>query len=298
VPYDDIASMIDDTVEPSGDGGFDIATMAPSVADDVEFQRWWGCVGQRGASPATARALLAVYLAADVRELLPQLRAPTLVLHRENDRAVPVALGRYLAANIANARWAQLPGGDDVYWLGDTERLLDELEEFITGARAAPTTNRVLSSVLFTDIVASSERVTEIGDKRWSELLERYNAAVRRQLDRFRGTEVNTTGDGFVATFDGPARAVSCACAIRDVTRQLGIEVRTGVHTGEIEVCGADIAGIGVHRRSGGRLGGTLERMGLADRDRPRDRFGPAVPQSRYAPSEGPAWLLGSLRRR
>jgi class 3 adenylate cyclase/pimeloyl-ACP methyl ester carboxylesterase len=244
---DDIASLIDDTVEPGGEGGFDVATMAPSVAGDVEFQRWWGRVGQRCASPATARALLGVYLTADVREVLPQLRVPTLVLHREDDRAVPVALGGYLAAHIPNARWMQLPGADDVFWLGDTDGLLDEIEEFITGVRAAPTTNRVLSSVLFTDIVASTEVVAEVGDKRWSELLDRHNAAIRRQLNRFRGTEVNTTGDGFVATFDGPASAVTCACAIRDATRQLGLEVRSGVHTGEIELCGDDISGIGVH---------------------------------------------------
>jgi len=247
VSSDFIASMIADTVAPEGDGGFDVATMAPSVAGDAEFERWWGRVGKRGASPATAQALLGVYLTADVREVLPQMRVPTLVLHREHDRAVPIALGRYLAAHIPNARWKQLPGGDDVFWLGDTDGLLDEIEEFITGVRSAPTTNRVLSSVLFTDIVASTELVSELGDKRWSELLDRHTAATRRQLDRFRGTEVNTTGDGFVATFDGPARAVTCACAIRDVTRQLGLEVRTGVHTGEIEVSGDDIAGIGVH---------------------------------------------------
>jgi class 3 adenylate cyclase len=247
VSPEDIGYMIDDTVEPGGDGGFDVETMAPSVAGDVEFKRWWGRVGQRGASPATARALLGVYLRADVREVLPQLRLPTLVLHRVHDRAVPVALGRYLAANIPGARWEQLAGGDDVFWLGDTDELFDELEEFVTGVRAAPLTNRVLSTVLFTDIVASTELVTELGDRRWGELLGRHNTAVRRQLHRFGGTEVNTTGDGFVATFDGPARAVTCACAIRDVTRQFGLQVRTGVHTGEVEVCGDDITGIGVH---------------------------------------------------
>jgi class 3 adenylate cyclase len=247
VSLDAVACLIEDTVEPGGEGGFDLATMAPSVAGDVEFHRWWARVGQRGASPATAQALLGVYLTADVREVLPQLHLPTLVLHREDDRAVPVAAGRYLAAHIHDARWVQLPGGDDVFWLGDSDGLLDEIEEFVTGLPAAPTTNRVLSTVLFTDIVGSTELVSEVGDKRWSELLDRHNAATRRQLNRFGGTEVNTTGDGFVATFDGPARAVTCACAIRDVGRQSGLEVRSGVHTGEIEVFGDDIAGIGVH---------------------------------------------------
>src|SRR5262249_39216147 len=149
--------------------------------------------------------------------------------HREDDQAVPVAVGRYLAAHIPDARWLQLPGGDDVFWLGDSDGLLDEIEEFVTGLRATPTTNRVLSTVLFTDIVGSTSLASDVGDKRWSELLDRHNAATRRQLNRFGGTEVNTTGDGFVATFDGPARAVACACAIRDVARQSGLEVRSGV---------------------------------------------------------------------
>ena len=144
--------------------------------------------------------------------------------------------------------WIEVPGADDLWWVSDSANdVLDSIEEFVTGAPSAPATNRVLSTVLFTDIVGSTERAHELGDSRWRELLDRHDRSVRRQLTRFRGREVNTTGDGFVATFDGPARAVACACAIRDAAHQLGIEVRSGVHTGEIELRDNDIAGIAVH---------------------------------------------------
>jgi class 3 adenylate cyclase len=221
---------------------------APSAARDPLFRQWWEETGRRGASPSTAKALLRVALESDVRAALPAIAAPTLVVHMRGEPLVPSALGRYVADHVAQAQWVEVAGADDYWWASDNApAVLDEIEEFVTGTRAAPVTNRVLSTVLFTDIVSSTERASAFGDARWRELLDGFERGVRRQLTRFRGVEVNTTGDGFVATFDGPARAVECACAIRDTARQLGLEVRTGVHTGEIEQRGNDIAGIGVH---------------------------------------------------
>ena len=223
-------------------------TAAPSAAHDPQFRQWWEQTGRRGASPATARALLRVALDSDVRATLPVIQVRTLVVHLQDDPVIRVAVGRYVADHVPGAKWVKIPGADDYWWASDSAPLvLDEIEEFVTGARSTPLTNRVLSTILFTDIVASTEQVSAFGDQRWRDILDRFDAAVRRQLDRFRGVEVNTTGDGFVATFDGPARAVACACAIRDGARQLGLEVRTGLHTGEIEQRGDDISGIGVH---------------------------------------------------
>jgi class 3 adenylate cyclase len=184
------------------------------------------------------------------------------VIHLDEEPLIPLALGRYIADHVPDSRWVVVPGIDDMWWpsasAGD---ILDEIEEFVTGTRSAATTNRVLSTVVFTDIVSSTERASELGDQRWSELLDRHDAAVRRQLTRFRGTEVNTTGDGFVATFDGPARAVDCACAIRDAAQQLGVPVRSGIHTGEIELRGDDIAGMGVHIAA--RVAGLADPSGI-----------------------------------
>ncbi|MGZ4689032.1 MAG: adenylate/guanylate cyclase domain-containing protein [Acidimicrobiia bacterium] len=231
------------------DGADDFVFVAvPSAADDPHFRTWWEATGRRGASPALARALMRVQIESDVRSALSAIQAPTLVVHFDEEPLVPMALGRYVADHVPGATWVEVPGVDDMWWPSDSAgAVLDEIEEFVTGSRNAPTINRVLSTVVFTDIVSSTERASELGDQRWSELLDRHDAAVRRQLARFRGTEVNTTGDGFVATFDGPARAVGCACAIRDAAQQLGIQVRSGIHTGEIELRGDDIAGMAVH---------------------------------------------------
>ena len=231
-----------------GDEPDPVFVIAPSAGHDPHFRAWWETTGRRGASPATARALLRVALESDVRAVLPTIPTPTLVVHLRDDPLIPLDAGRYVAEHIPGAQWAVVPGADDFWWSADTaSEVLDEVEEFITGVPSQPSTNRVLSTVLFTDIVSSTVRATELGDQRWRELLDRHDVAVRRQISRFRGIEVNTTGDGFVATFDGPARAVECACAIRDAAHQLGVEVRAGVHTGEIELRGNDIAGLGVH---------------------------------------------------
>jgi class 3 adenylate cyclase len=183
----------------------------------------------------------------DVRAVVPAIQAPTLVMYRSGDRFAGEPHSRYLAEHIPGAKLVELQGQDNLFCVGDFNPDLEEIEEFLTGARHAPATDRVLATVLFTDIVASTERVAELGDRSWRDLLDSHDRLTRRQIERFRGREVNTVGDGFVATFDGPGRAIQCACAIREAVRPLGIEVRAGLHTGEIELRGDDVAGVAVH---------------------------------------------------
>jgi class 3 adenylate cyclase len=183
----------------------------------------------------------------DTRAVLPAISVPTLVLHRAGDTRVEPEEGRWIAKRIPNAKYVEVPGQDHLAWAGDVDSVLDEVEEFLTGARPVPGADRVLATVLFTDIVDSTAKASELGDQEWKRLLQRHHEAVRRALERFRGQEVDTAGDGFLATFDGPARAVHAARAIRDAVRPLGLEIRAGVHTGEVELAGRDIAGIAVH---------------------------------------------------
>jgi class 3 adenylate cyclase len=188
-----------------------------------------------------------VLVFADVRPVLSAIQSPTLVLYRRGDRWVGKPHAVYLAEHIEGAKLVELPGDDNLFFVGDSDTDVDEIEEFITGNRHVPETDRVLATVLFTDIVGSTERAAELGDQKWRDVLDGHDRAVRRQLDRFRGREVNTAGDGFLATFDGPGRAIQCGCAIRDAVASLGVEVRVGLHTGEIEVRGDDVAGMAVH---------------------------------------------------
>jgi class 3 adenylate cyclase len=183
----------------------------------------------------------------DVRDVLPTIGVPTLVLHRTGDRDVSVEEARYIAARIPGARLVELPGDDHLVCAGDQDALLDEIEEFLTGVRRGPEPDRVLATVLFTDIVGSTERAAELGDRGWRDVLERHHAVVRRALAGFRGREVDTAGDGFLATFDGPARAIRCAEAIIEGVQQLGLDVRAGIHTGECERVGEGVRGIAVH---------------------------------------------------
>jgi class 3 adenylate cyclase len=238
--------MADDTVEPSGDIGWGLDFVAPSMAGDEEFRRWCDRSGNRGASPATARALIEVYVRSDVRDILGVITVPTVVIHRI-ESATRIEHGRYLAEHIPDAKMVEVPGVDDFFWVGDADSIIDEVEEFLTGARRGPESQRVLATVLFTDIVGSTERAARLGDRKWRDLLDAHDQIVRRQLERFRGREIDTVGDGFLATFDGPGRAIQCACAVRDAVRPLEIEVRGGLHTGEIELRDADVAGIAVH---------------------------------------------------
>jgi pimeloyl-ACP methyl ester carboxylesterase len=220
---------------------------APSVAHDERFRTWWATYLRMSASPGAAYALTRMNGQVDVRHALPAIGTPTLVIHRTGDRSLPVEGARYMAERIRGAKLVELPGDDHLPYVGDQDEILDEIEEFLTGVRRGPEPDRVLATVLFTDIVGSTEKATELGDRRWRQLLDSHHDVVRRELDRWRGREVNTAGDGFLATFDGPARAIRCARGIRDAVQPLGLEIRAGLHTGEIELSDDDVAGIAVH---------------------------------------------------
>jgi class 3 adenylate cyclase len=230
------------------DQGVDIlSVIAPSVAGDEAFRAWWDMAGNRAASPSMARAVIEVVRQSDVRDSLARITAPTLVLHRDNPDFAPIANGRYIAEHIAGAHFVELAGEDCLYWVGDPAPMLDEIEEFVTGVRSGFGAERVLTTIMFTDIVGSTERAAILGDDRWRDLLDNHDTIVRHELDRFGGREVNTAGDGFVATFTSPSAAIACADAIVDAVHVLGIEVRVGIHAGEVEVRGADVAGMAVH---------------------------------------------------
>ena len=221
---------------------------APSRAADPQFKAWWARWERLGASPSAAVHLTRMNSEIDVRPIVPSIRVPTLILHRVGDTRVSVEAGRYLARHIPAATYVELPGEDHLLWCGNANQVADEIEEFLTGSRPEVEPDRVLATVMFTDIVDSTTRAASLGDQAWSALLERHDALVRRELARFRGREVKTTGDGFLATFDGPARGVRCGEAIVEAVGTLGLDVRVGLHTGEIEIRpGDDIGGIAVH---------------------------------------------------
>jgi class 3 adenylate cyclase/alpha-beta hydrolase superfamily lysophospholipase len=223
-----------------------------SNADEAHI-RWWQRRTRAAASPGAARDLILMNSQIDVRHVLPSIRVPTLVLHRRGDRDSRPEEGRYIAERIAGAWFIELEGEDHAP-SSNSDQILDEIEEFLTGVRRGPEPDRVLATVLFTDLVGSTERAVEVGDRRWRELLQQHHAAVRRELDRWQGREVDTAGDGFLATFDGPARAIRCAWVVRDSVRELGFNVRAGLHTGECELVGGKVAGIAVH--TGARVAG------------------------------------------
>jgi class 3 adenylate cyclase len=228
--------------------GFDLlAGAAPSVARDESFRSWWVKAGYRGASPGASRAIQDASLRADMRPILPLVQAPALVLHRRDNQFVRIGHGRYLAEHLAEARYVELPGADDLYWVGETDEMLDEIEEFLTGSRGGPEGDFVVATVLFTDIVESTSRLAALGERAWSDLHDRHDEAVRRELRRFGGREVKTTGDGILATFDNPTRALACGRAIRDAAARLGLALRVGLHTGQVQVRGADVGGLAVH---------------------------------------------------
>ncbi len=224
---------------------FDFANMAPNA--DASLVRWMALRGRAALSPAAARDLILMNSQADVRAALPALQVPTLVLHRTGDRDASVEEGRYIAGRIPGARFVELPGDDHIPYV-EPDQILDEVEEFLTGVRPTRLEERVLATVLFTDLVGSTEQARDLGDRAWAALLERHHEAVRGELARFNGEEVDTAGDGFFALFDGPARAIRCALAVRDALRPLGLDVRAGVHTGEVErPRGGAPRGIAVH---------------------------------------------------
>jgi len=238
------------TVEKHWGEGILVPLNAPSRRNDEAFVQWFGRLERAVASPGAILALLRANYEIDVRHILPSIQVPTLILHRKGDTLVPVEAGRYLAQHIPGAKYVELPGDDHLLQAFDQDvldLLLDEIEEFITGARHGPDPDRVLATVLFTDIVGSTEKAAQLGDRRWRDLLEQHNDIAHRELAHFRGREVKSTGDGVLATFDGPGRGVRCARAICDSVRALGIELRAGLHTGECELLGDDVGGIAVH---------------------------------------------------
>jgi class 3 adenylate cyclase len=234
-------------IERQWSGEADLSIVAPSLAHDAQARQRFALVRRMSASPGAALTLARMNSEIDVRHVLGAIHVPTLVLHRTGDRDVTVDNGRYLAAHIPGARYVEFDGGDHLLTIGNTSALLDEVEEFLTGVRKHPDPDRVLTTVMFTDIVGSTARAAALGDRHWSVLKSEHHQVVRQALARFRGKEIDTAGDGFLATFDGPARAIRCALAIRDGVRRLEIEVRVGLHTGEVEMRHDGINGLAVH---------------------------------------------------
>ncbi len=253
---DDVELLLEVVADRWGQGTL-LGLYADSRRDDPELLEAWGRFQRAGASPGMARALFAATFEIDVRDILPTISVPTLILHRTGDAAVPVEGARLMAERIPGARLVEFEGSDHLFFIGNYEGILDEMEEFLTGTRRPRQLDRVLATVMFTDIVDSTRQAAEAGDRGWRELMERHDELTRRQLDRFRGREIKTLGDGFLATFDGPARAIECAAAIRDGVRPLGLEVRAGLHTGECELAGDDVRGMAVN--IGARIGALAE---------------------------------------
>jgi class 3 adenylate cyclase/pimeloyl-ACP methyl ester carboxylesterase len=247
-----------DAIEGSWGDGTLIELFAPSQVGNRSFAEWWARMQRSAVSPGMARQLLEMITQTDLRAVLPTIRAPTLVTHMRGDRVVGMEQGRQVASLIPGARFIAYPGEDAYAWADSPG--LDDIEEFLTGRRSVRPADRVLATVMFTDVVGSTERASQLGDGPWRELLDEHHRAVRAELAAWRGTEIKTIGDGFLATFDGPARAVNCAAAIVDSLAVLGLPTRAGVHTGECELVGDDVAGIAVH--IGARV---MERAGAGE---------------------------------
>jgi class 3 adenylate cyclase len=228
--------------------GESLQMFAPTMEDDPAFKQWWGKFERLGGSPGAVKTLILMNSRIDIADILPSVNVPSLVIHRRDDIAVDVEAGRLFAELMPNAKYIELSGVDHIPWVGEnSNQILDEMSIFLTGDWPPMETERILTTVLFTDIVESTKRVVGMGDQRWRNLLERHHDIVREELKRFRGQEIDTAGDGFFAIFDGPARAIHCACAIREAVRSLGISIRAGLHTGECEVSAGKVSGIAVH---------------------------------------------------
>ncbi|GGI47887.1 class 3 adenylate cyclase [Agromyces flavus] len=233
--------------QPAWGTGSVLRLSAPTVADDPQLQRWVARYGRLSASPRTSTRIYRWVLHVDVRSILPSIKAPTLVVHKAGNRHYRPAMGRFLAEGIPDAKYVEVPGADWYPAFVDSDGILDAVEEFLTGDRPAVADDRVLATVLFTDIVGSTDAAARLGDQRWLELKTAHDELVRAELDRYRGREIATTGDGFLAIFDGPARAVRCATDIAAAVRSLGIDIRAGLHSGEVELREGQVAGIAVH---------------------------------------------------
>jgi pimeloyl-ACP methyl ester carboxylesterase len=229
-----------------GTGSF-LTQVAPTRAEDESFRRWWGRLERFAASPGNALAFARMNIQTDIRHVLPVIGVPTLLLQRRGDVYRNPGNARYLADHIPGSKLVELPGIDHLPFVGDSDAIVEEIQEFLIGVRRAAEPERVLATVLFTDVVGSTEKAAALGDRRWRDLLDEHNAAVRRELERFRGREVDVAGDGFLATFDGPARAIRCAVAVREAVRPIGIDLRAGLHSGEVDLAGEGVRGIAVH---------------------------------------------------
>jgi class 3 adenylate cyclase len=246
IPTDEGFDALISYIDEHWGSGQSLPWFAPSWANDAALRQWWGKFERLGASPSAAIALMRMNREIDISGILHSVKIPTLIIHLTDDTLVSVEGGRELAAGIPGARLVEIPGKDHLPFLAG-ERVLEEIEEFVTGSRSSAVVDRVLATVVFTDIVDSTKRAEAKGDLAWRDLLDAHNKTVRQELSRFRGKEVKSLGDGFLATFDGPARAIHCANAIRDSLHQLGVPVRIGVHTGEVELAEDDVRGIAVH---------------------------------------------------
>jgi class 3 adenylate cyclase len=244
---EDLVSSYVGAIEHAWGTGVCFEMLAPAMVTTEDARRHWGRVERLTATPDVLAAATRAVFESDVSDVLPAIQSPSLVISRRGDRHVRLEHSQYVASRIPGAKLLELSGDEHIPFAGEADQLLDEVEEFLTGVAPRPVPDRVLATVLLTDIVRSTELAAELGDRRWRTVLDDHHAVVRRNLDRFRGNEINTTGDGFLATFDGPARALNCACAIRDEIRTLGIDIRAGIHTGEVEIHGDDLAGLGVH---------------------------------------------------
>jgi class 3 adenylate cyclase len=227
--------------------GASLNVLAPTLVRDERFRRWWGRFERYSVRPGMVAPIFETINRMDVRAVLPAIRVPTLILHRRGDRLVDVANGRYLAGHIPGARYLELPGDDHIYFAGDADALLDEIEEFVTGSRGLHDPDRVLATVMFTDIVRSTEHAARLGDRRWHDLMEDHDRLMHDQIAVYRGRTIRSTGDGVFAAFDGPARAIRCALAAVDAARVLELDIRAGLHTGECQLAGNDLAGVTVH---------------------------------------------------
>ncbi len=243
---DEIAERLEEIERDWGDAAL-ISLFGPNQVDNEAVRHAWGRFQRTGASPAMGRAVYEALCELDCREVLSAIGVPTLILHPVGDRVADVRAARHMAQRIPGAQMVEFPSDDHILIMLDPDAIVDEIEQFLTGVRHETQSNRVLATVMFTDIVGSTVRAAELGDQRWRDLLATHDAAVRRELKRFEGREVKTTGDGFLATFAAPSRAIACACALRDAVHQFGIDVRVGLHTGECEIMGDDVGGLAVH---------------------------------------------------
>ena len=236
-----------DSIKKDWGGIVDLKILAPGAVHDERFRQWWATYLRRSASPADALALAKMNTNIDIRDILPAIHVPTLILHRRGDLDIDVEGSRYMASQIEGSKFIELAGDDHLPWVGDQDKILDEIEIFLTGELKQSDNERILATVLFIDIVNSTNLISELGDTQWRYLLQSFQNTVRKELDRFRGREIDTAGDGFLSIFDGPARAIRCAVTIINSMNGLGIQVRAGVHTGECEMIENKVGGIAVH---------------------------------------------------